>query len=258
MNIQDNSSFLKNFGMQLQMMGSQIQNMGVQISTFNQQFGMQMQSIAIQITNISMHIFKIGMETPNFNQIQDNLGNQILNNLNEMNNLNIMNQVPNIEMNNNIINNDINNINDLSNKPKINIKFGQSNGKCIVIIISPEMTIEDLLNSYRIKIGESPNFLENHIFLFNGQKININEKKTIKDFGLINGSQIFVYKLKDVEAGPNVKIKIYDNEYLVYSDNIYNYLVKYLEKIGKTNIKDKINCFNVNVYKFFQTISESK
>ena len=112
------------------------------------------------------------------------------------------------------------------NYQKINILFIQSNGKKDIIIVSQKMTLEDLLDSYRIKIGKNLNFLKNNIFLFNGKKINIKENIKIIDYGLINGSYIFVTKIKEVKCEPKIIIKIFENEYLVYSDYMETLLLQ--------------------------------
>ena len=200
--MQDNGFLLKNIGMQLQTISMQIKNMGIQISNFNQNFGMQMQNIGIQITNMANQIFNIGMKFSNANQIPMNFGIPKFNDANVMQNCNIMND---IGMGNFPINENINdfNINDKdkynnSNKQKIYICFKQNTGKTTGIIITPEKTVKELIELYRIKLGENLDFLKNNYFLFNGNPININEERTIKDYGISYASLINVVKKASV------------------------------------------------------------
>ena len=201
--MQDNGFLLKNIGMQLQTISMQIKNMGIQISNFNQNFGMQMQNIGIQITNMANQIFNIGMQFSNENQIPMNFGMPKFNDANEMKNWNMMNDIGmgNFPINENINDfniNDKDKYNDSNNEEKIYICFKHNTGKTTTVVISPEKTVKELLDLYRIKLGENIDFLKNNWFLFNGCTININEERTIKDYGIPYASLITVAKKANI------------------------------------------------------------
>ena len=201
--MQDNGFLLKNIGMQLQTISMQIKNMGIQISNFNQNFGMQMQNIGIQITNMANQIFNIGMQFSNANQIPMNFGIPKFNDANVMQNCNMMNDIGmgNFPINENINDfniNDKDKYNDSNKEKKIYICFEQCTGKKTGIIITPEKTVKELIEQYRIKLGENIDFLKNNWFLFNGKPININEERTIKEYNITYASIINVVKKASV------------------------------------------------------------
>ena len=255
--MEDNGTLLKNIGMQLQNFSLQIQNMGTQISIINPNFGIQMKNIASQISSLSMQIFNIGMQMPNINQMQNNNNFfQFPNFFNQMQNLEMINHFQQTE---NIYNmNNLNNLNELDKGPKYNICFhNKNNNQKINIIISTKKTIEDLFNLFKLKIGENQEFIDNHYFLFNGKIIAANDKMNIIEYGLSDRCTIVYCKKQNILGGPYFKINIYDKNFYLSSDNIYNYLIKYLEKTNcKENLEQKIKYFNVNVFTFFQTIAE--
>ena len=194
--ISDNATELKNIGQQLQNFGNQIQNLGMQISNINQNFGIQMQNIGLQISSMAMRIFNIGINISNMNKIKQSneFQNQMLQMqmmMNMMNN-NMMNNINElIGRNNN--NNNHNEILDESNEQKIFIKFETSMGEVTSITVSIDKTIKELINLYISRTGEDINKI---YFIFNGKKIDPNDKTKIKDFGFlcINGSVIKVIK----------------------------------------------------------------
>ena len=67
------------------------------------------------------------------------------------------------------------------------------------INISKNKTIKELLDLYREKIGEDLEFLKKNEFLFNGEKINIDDNITIFDLGIkTSGYIIIVIPIKDI------------------------------------------------------------
>ena len=191
---QDNSELLKNIGMQLQQISSQIQSMAIQIANFNQFFGFQMQTMGNQISDIANKIFNIGIQN------QNQLPNPFL--LNMINNQNdaqkeMINPFMDIGINNNI-----NNILENIENKTVNIFFKNGiTGDKKSITINSQKTVEELLNEYRIRIGEPKDFYDKYIFLFNGKKMRMDEKTKIFEYGLYNTSTIIVSINKNLEGG---------------------------------------------------------
>ena len=96
------------------------------------------------------------------------------------------------EENKNNINNDINNkkeeINSSLSKLKITFIF---NGQKANLEYDSEMTVEQLINIYNKKFCN--NIINNNYFIYNGQKLDIKDKRKIKDV-LANNSIILVNK----------------------------------------------------------------
>ena len=189
----DNGTQLTNLGMQLNNIGSQIQKISMDLSFINNNYSIQLQNIGLQISNFSQQIFNIGMLIKNVNQQQPfgfQMDNMMNNNINMINFNNV-----NIGMNiNNNINDNMNDIIKESNEKLINIVFkNRDNGKKTSINISQNKTIKELLNIYRIKIGEDLDFLEKNIFLNQTDKINPNDNRTILEYGFNHGQLIDVF-----------------------------------------------------------------
>ena len=187
----DNGTQLTNLGMQLNMISSQIQNISMDISFMNNSYSIQLQNIGIQISKFSQQIFNIGMQIKNINSMQQPFGVQMDNMMN--NNMNMKNfNTVNIGMN--INNNLLENMNDIfkgSNDITF-IIFENQAGLKILINISQNKTIKELLNLYREKIGADLDFFEKNEFLYNAGKINPNEKRTILEYGIRKGERILV------------------------------------------------------------------
>ena len=183
----DNGIQLTNLGMKLNNIGSQIQNISMDLE-INSNYRVQLQNIAMQISDFFYQIFNIGMLIKDVNQ-QQPFGFQMNNNMNMINFNNA-----NIVMN---INNNINdNMNDIIKDPNgkiISIAFeNKNNGITTSINISQNSTIKELLNSYRIKIGEDLDFLKKNFFYTNGKKINPNDKRTISEYHDIKDGQLII------------------------------------------------------------------
>ena len=167
----DNGNQLKNYGSQLQIMGTGIQNLGLQIQNMMMNdMGNQIQNMGLEISNIGMKLFNMGIQFSNMMMNQNMMiGNQ---QFNQIQNFNLMNQL---------------NINNNNNEEIINCIIEQSGNK-INIRLEGNKTIEELLKKYADRIGVDYNaYIKNNnklFFLIRGEKINIHEKKKIKDFAI--------------------------------------------------------------------------
>ena len=190
----DYGAQLKYFGMQLQNIGTQVQNIAIQMSLMNY-MGMQLKNMGENVSNIGLQIFNIGIN------ISNSLNNvfQINNNLSEeMPKIDIMNQM-NYQLynqNNNLINNE--------NKEKyITIKFWNTTSNEIInITTTVDKTIEELLQLYIQKKDLNAECLEKISFIFNGRFINLNEKKTILNYGLMDQAKITIVEKQNLIGGP--------------------------------------------------------
>ena len=243
---------LKIIGNQLQSMGQQINNIGKQISFINNIFGNQLQNMGMQISNFSFQIFNIGMRFQNINIIQGQNFNQ-MNNIIEQININNLSE----PMENIIINKNINNINEEFNEPKLPIIFETNSGLKTTINISQKASVNDLLNLYRIRVGE--NNFQNCYFIFNGNKLNPNETKSLLDYGFKDFNKIFVVK-KDVLGGPSIILKVISNgEWDIKLNGMIlnDYLIKYFDKKGISNLKKQIESLPIiNILNFLKEIDD--
>ena len=158
---------LKEFGVQLQNLGFQIMNIGLQLQNMMNNFEIPLQNIGQQISNVSMQIFNIGMQISNPNM-------PIFNN--------------NPFQNNNIFNNNI-----YKNFEEINIsiEFDVNTGEKYIINCKDNITVEELLKRF-LQRANYENKKDSLLFLFNAQKIDPNEKKSIKNYRLYPNSIITV------------------------------------------------------------------
>ena len=190
----DYGNQLKNFGNQLQNIGTQIQNIGMQMPLYNQNLGMQIYNIGVNIANMAINIFNIGLS------ISNNMESQMNNNnfLEQMQKMNMMNQMPNI-MNHNVI-----------EKEKkgniISIIFNNYMNEPTSIITTDEKSVEELLNLFIKKIGVGKDYLNNYWFIFNGKRINVQEKANISAYGIKNGHEIKIIKKQSTIAGTIKKL----------------------------------------------------
>ena len=248
----DDGMQLKIIGNQLQLMGQQINNIGKQISFINNIFGNQLQNMGRQISNFSFQILDIGLRFQNINIIQGQ-------NFNQMNNIIEQNHINNLSepMENIIINKNINNINEEFNEPTMFIVFETILGLKTSINISKKASVNDLFNLYRIRIGE--NNYQNCYFILNGLKINPNESKSLLDYGFIGGEIITVVK-KDVLGGPSIILKVISNgEWDIKLNGMIlnDYLIKYFDKKGMSNLKKQIESLPIiNILNFLKEIDD--
>ena len=243
---------LKIIGNQLQSMGQQINNIGKQISFINNIFGNQLQNMGMQISNFSFQIFNIGMRFQNINIIQGQNFNQ-MNNIIEQININNLSE----PMENIIINKNINNINEEFNEPKLSIIFETNSGLKTLINISKKASVNDLLNLYRIRVGE--NNFQNCYFIFNGHELNPNENKSLLDYGFKDFNKIFVVK-EYVLGGPSIILKVISNgEWDIKLNGMIlnDYLIKYFDKKGISNLKKQIESLpKINILNFLKEIDD--
>ena len=208
----DISNQIKNIKSQLKILDMQLDNISMQIlnmmgmpniSSQIQNIGIQMLNLGTLMINIGIDMPDYGMQIPNlYFQIQNidmqiqNIGNKI-NMKNNMNgNMNMMNQ--NMEFQNMMLN--VPMIGKLSGNMKNNdynewnlIFYNSDNNIHTSIQISPEKTVREAINLYRIKSFNSSEQLN---FIFNNLKLVDNLK--IKESDLRNGSKILVYEMGNI------------------------------------------------------------
>ena len=162
---------------------------------FNQGPLQQMQLLLNKLSNYIYQVNSIITEMNNlFIQINNPLINPMNFNLNPMSNNDIMN----LDLNNFMMN--LEKIQD--NKPKVNacfrvndcnyeiMKFSSNPGQIINIAIDPDKSINDLLIEFYKRIGKGNNINEikdKFIFFYLGNKLDFNDKKTIKNLLNIKG-----------------------------------------------------------------------
>ena len=125
------------------------------------------------------------MQIPDLNQMQNNFGNQMNNMNKEFLEMNLINNMKDFELNNSI----------KSDENFMSIIFFISNNKINTIIVKYENIVKELLNLYRIKIGENVDFLFKNIFLFNGKILNPNEETKVIYYGFIH---ITLIRVKEI------------------------------------------------------------
>ena len=85
------------------------------------------------------------------------------------------------------------------NSLKTNICFITQKGQKMNIICPYNMKVRDLFIKYVQRLGLGPGVMGDSLFfLFNGQKIDLNEERTVFDIGLQNGGHIVVLDVKEV------------------------------------------------------------
>ena len=79
---------------------------------------------------------------------------------------------------------------------RINIMFRNPNDLIINIVVPIDVKIKDLLLVYSKKMGIKQDLLGKiFYFLYNGQRININEEKDLISFGLVDKAKIIVSRI---------------------------------------------------------------
>ena len=180
----DFSTSLKNFGVQLHNLGMEIQNL-LNNPFSLQNINMKLNEHGILISNIGTQIFNIGF------QINNNFSN-----------LNTFNQLNNIKMNDDFMNNlDLNKNNyNFGNKMCILFMDGIT-GRKTAINTYEDITVEELLKLYALKIGLKLDNIKDYFFLFDGKRINIKEKNTLKNYGFKTNDFIVIEKTHNVIGG---------------------------------------------------------
>ena len=185
MQMTDHGIQLKSFGIQLQNIGTQIQNIGMNIPFM----GNEIHNMGLQISTIGNQIFSIGMSFLNLLIPMNNMNN--MNNIiNQMSNINEINK-----SNFNILNKE------KFNQKDINILFeiDRRRDKIYDVRAPEEATVGELIKSFFNKINRNPNDDE-FWFLFNGNKMELNCKKSLKEYGLIESSKVSVISKRIITA----------------------------------------------------------
>ena len=182
------------FNMMLNMMNVMHPNMGFNMNKYNYNM-MNNQN--------GMNLMKNWMNSnPNLFQTYTNMSNQKSNNQNKMNFVNVSrNEARSGGVFNNYIPNNISidASSPFDDSPKVNVILNTMKGHKTNIIASYNMPVKDLLLLYVQKLGLGPAVMGDSLFfLFNGQKISVNEQRTVYDLGLHNGGQIVVLDIKGV------------------------------------------------------------
>ena len=170
---------IQNMGIQMLNAGAKMVNIGIQLPTNGGLIGSNIkQQIQEVLTNIQNIVLQID------NKIQMEMMNNMMMNQMQMINMNIVNNINNKES----INKDYN-----YNIKKYNVTFDSPFGK-IVFVIDKETTIKEVIEIYLKRVGKSKDKL---LFIYNADKINIDDNKKIKDFfTFISNPRIYVEDFK--------------------------------------------------------------
>ena len=196
----DNGTQLQNIGLQLKNMGGEIYNIGAQMKNMMLDIGIQLENLGVQTSEIGIQIFNIGMQFSNMIMVQNqnmaNMFNQMMEfkmpiNQNQVN----MNQINALDINNNGSNNN-------NSGRIINCIFNNQTGSRNNICIKENETIEELIKSYMKRVGWDYKDIEikKVYFLLYGEKIDIHDKRLIKDFQISNNNLIFKICWEDIKG----------------------------------------------------------
>ena len=162
---------LKNLAKQLQGISKQIMDVGLQFQMNMNSYGILLQNLGKQISNISLEIFNIGMNMSNLNMPMPN--NNLLN-------------IPNIS--NNELDKNLEEIN-------MYIEFCTSDGRKTIINCNDNITVEELINRFFIKANYDKKKKSYLYYIYGGNQINPQEKRSIKNYGIKHGSIITVVSI---------------------------------------------------------------
>ena len=206
------------FNMMLNMMNLMYPNNGYNMNNYNMNNPQVLMNNMMNLGNMNPMVLQmynnVLQNYNNNNNINQNINNNIINNnnnMNENNNVNRMNFVKisesdlnQVKVNGGVLNSNAANFyldttNPFDNSIKKNIIFSTLKEQKANVVASINMKVKDLLRMYVSKIGLGPNVIGDSLFfLFNGNKINLNEEKTIQEYGLTTGSIILVLDVKEV------------------------------------------------------------
>ena len=182
------------FNMMLNMMNVMHPNMGFNMNNYNYNMMNNQNGMNLMMNWMNAN--------PNLVQTYQNMSNQVNNSQNKMNFVNVSRNEARSGgiFKNNMPNNiSIDASSPYDNSPKVNIILNTMKGHKTNIIASYNMKVKDLLLLYVQKLGLGPAVMGDSLFfLFNGQKIDINEERTVYDLSLHNGGQIVVLDIKGV------------------------------------------------------------
>ena len=169
---------LKNYGKQLQNIGIQVQNIGMQLPFIQNNFSAELQNMGMQISNFGVNIFNIGLSLSN----NFNMGIGMPFN----NNNKFMNQI--INQNNNFF--------DFNNAKKINVMFLVDDTKeKVPLIVSENIKVKELLYLYCQKRNLMTDYLQKIMISLRGYiRINPNEERTLKEFGINDQDVVKIYE----------------------------------------------------------------
>ena len=192
-----NNNFDPNlFNMMLNMMNVMFPNMGYNMNNYNMNNYQNLMNI-IMNNQMLFQMYQNMQKNMNQNQNINNFNNRMnfVNvNQNQMNN----NQVTGGALRNSNANFSYNVTSSMNSSPVTNIIFTTMKEQKANLIAPINMKIKDLLFKYVTKLGLGPNVMGTSLFfLFNGKKIDLNEEKTIHEFGLEN-AHIIVLDPKEV------------------------------------------------------------
>ena len=196
------NSQVENIGMQMKQMEVQFENLIFQINNYGiNNFGMHIKNMGMQMLNVGAQMVNIGIQLPandiftgsnlkqQLQEVITNIQNMILQIDNKMememmNNM-MMNQMQMINMNigNNIDNKESIKKNKDFSIEKYNVQFKLHDK--INLVIDKETTIKEMIEIYLKRVGISKDKL---FFVYNGERLNIDDNKKVKDFFLKNSS----------------------------------------------------------------------
>ena len=192
-----NNNFDPNlFNMMLNMMNVMFPNMGYNMNNYNMNNYQNLMNI-IMNNQMLFQMYQNMKNNMNQNQNINNFNNRMnfVNvNQNQMNN----NQVTGGALRNSNANFSYNVTSSFNSSQVTNIIFTTMKEQKANLIAPIDMKIKDLLFKYVTKLGLGPNVMGTSLFfLFNGKKIDLNEEKTIHEYGLEN-AHIIVLDPKEV------------------------------------------------------------
>ena len=91
---------------------------------------------------------------------------------------------------------------------KINIVFEKTNGLTLAMFAPINASVKELLMAFYIKLqiiltnkSKTVYELKDYYFIYNGQRINLDEKRTLLDYGILPNSKIIFGDNKDIKGG---------------------------------------------------------
>ena len=192
------------FNMMLNMMNNMYPNQGYNMNNYNSYNNQNLMNFMINWMNANPILFQMYQNMNQMNQKMDQNINQYVNQNNNNSNKMKFIKVSPSEAQQSVSKKNMQNMkfdasSPFDNSPKTNIVFNTQKGHTTNIIASYNMKVKDLLLTYVQKLGLGPAVMGDSLFfLFNGNKLKLNEEKTVYDVGLHNGGHIVVLDVKEV------------------------------------------------------------
>ena len=185
------------FNMMLNMMNNMYPNQGYNMNNYNSFNNQNLMNFMINWMNANPILFQMYQ---NMNQNMNQYVNPNNNNSNKMKFIKVSpSEAQQSVSKKNMQNMKFDASSPFDNSPKTNIVFNTQKGHTTNIIASYNMKVKDLLLTYVQKLGLGPAVMGDSLFfLFNGNKLKLNEEKTVYDVGLHNGGHIVVLDVKEV------------------------------------------------------------